>query len=61
MPPSPQAPLLKNHQMLKNVLNAKTSDQGDNITDCGTVDARKQVLQMCPGQRVRYIMCPGQG
>ena len=26
--------------------------QGDNITGCGTVDARKQVLQMCPGQRV---------
>jgi len=26
--------------------------QGDNITECGTVDARKQVLQMCPGQRV---------
>ena len=28
--------------------------QGDNVTGCATVDARRQILQMCPGQRVGY-------
>ena len=55
--PSNSGWLARMRLIARKLLRSKNDElflQGDNVTGCATVDARRQILQMCPGQRVGY-------